>query len=231
MEAAYNPALNYVFFADEDIPVTGVYVAPNSSNYRTSPGMALQGVGGAPLLGNGPNPANNATVVAVDASTGNLVWSYFIATQGYRGGLSTSGNMVFLTESSGDLVLLNAQTGKLIRDIFIGGPLNVLPSIGATASGKMEVIVPITAGILTWATAVPGDIVALSLQNIPGGGLTSTVTTATTVTVAAQTSILTTTAGGTGIDPSTFYGVAAIAVIFVIATGFFAMRSRRKPAP
>jgi len=231
MEAAYSPALNYVFFADEDIPIMGVYVAPNSSNYRTSPGMALQGVGGAPLLGNGPNPKNNATVVAVDASTGNLVWSYFIATQGYRGGLTTSGNIVFLAESSGDLVLLNAQTGKLIRDIFIGGPLNVLPSIGATAGGKMEVIVPITAGIVTWGAAVPGDIVALSLQNIPGGGLTSTVTSATTVTVAAQTSIITTTAGGTGIDPSTFYGVAAIAVIFVIATGFFAMRGRRKPAP
>src|SRR5260370_15240827 len=136
-----------------------------------------------------------------------------------------SGNGVLLCESSGDLVLLTAQTGKLIRDIFIGGPLNVLPSIGATASGKMEVIVPITAGIVTWGAAVPGDIVALSLQNIPGGGLTSTVTTtaATTVTttLAAQTI---TAAGGTGIDPTTFYGVAAIAAIFVIATGFFAIR-------
>src|SRR5207302_4892184 len=126
------------------------------------------------------------------------------------------------------------QTGKLIKDLFIGGPLNVLPSIGATASGQMEVIFPITAGIVTWGTAVPGDIVALSLQNILAGGLTTTVTTtaATTVTttLAAQTTIITTTAGGTGIDPTTFYGVAAIAVIFVIATSFFAMRGRRRPA-
>src|SRR5207244_8225658 len=93
---------------------------------------------------------NNPTVIAFNAATGQLVWTHFVPTQGYRGGLTTSGNIVFVTLSSGDLLMLNAQTGALIKDYYIGGPLNVLASIGATVSGQMQVIVPITAGLVSW---------------------------------------------------------------------------------
>jgi len=34
--------------------------------------------------------------------------------------------------------MLNAQTGATIKDYFIGGPLNVHVSIGATQSGKWK---------------------------------------------------------------------------------------------
>jgi len=189
--------------------------------------------------------------MAVNAATGQMVWSHFNPNQGYRGGVTTSGNVVFLTLSSGSILMLNAQTGATIKDLFIGGPLNVTPSIGATASGQMQVIVPITAGIVSWGTGVPGDIVALTLQNLPaattntvtttaagptvtttvGGGAT-TVTSISTVGGSGATVTVTSTAagtGGTGVDTTTLYGVAAVAVIFIIATGFLAMRGR-KPA-
>jgi hypothetical protein len=153
--------------------------------------------------------------------------------------------------------MLNAQTGATLRDFYIGGPLNVLTSIGSTAAGQMEVVFPITAGGVTWGTGVPGDIVALTLQNVPlilttvtststsvstttVGGSVSTVTQTTTV---GGGSIVTTTAtttvgGGTatvtsstgGIDPTVTYGVAAVAVILAISTGYLAMRGR-KAAP
>jgi hypothetical protein len=150
--------------------------------------------------------------------------------------------------------MLNAQTGALIRDFYIGGPLNVLPAIGATSSGQMQVILPITAGLVTWGTAVPGDIVALNLQNLPpattntvtstaagptvtttvsGGATTVTTTSVSTVAGGGATVTVTSTAPGsatsTGVDTTTLYGVAAVAVIFIIATGFLAMRGR-KPA-
>jgi hypothetical protein len=151
--------------------------------------------------------------------------------------------------------MLNAQTGATIKDLYIGGPLNVLPSVGATASGQMLVIFPITAGILTWGTAVPGDIVALNLQ-IPAGATTNTVTTTavstttvggstttvtaggstTTVTGAGGTTTITATttatasaSGGGGVSSTTLYAVAAVAVILAISTGYLAMRGR-KPA-
>jgi hypothetical protein len=132
------------------------------------------------------------------------------------------------------LMMLDAGTGKLIKDYYIGGPLNVLPSIGATSSGQIEVIVPITAGIVTWGTGVPGDIVALSLQNVPPGGGTTVTGPTVSVTSSGQTSTTTTTVtvgGGSGGDSTTLYGIAAVAVIFIIATGFLAARGRRKPAP
>jgi len=148
------------------------------------------------------------------------------------GGVTTSGNVVYLTLSSGDLLMLNAKTGDLIKDYYIGGPLNVHASIGATAGGTMEVILPITAGLVSWGTGIPGDLVALTLQNIPSA-TTNTVTTRVTVSgqPATTTSITTVTAAGAGgFDTTTVYGIAAVAVIFIIATGYLAMRGR-KPSP
>jgi hypothetical protein len=119
----------------------------------------------------------------------------------------------------------------------------------------MMVVLPITAGIVSWGTGVPGDIVALTLQTTGGPAITATTVTSTaagptvtttvgggggavtvTSTVAGGGGTVTVTstapgsATGTGVDTTTLYGVAAVAVIFIIATGFLALRSR-KPAP
>jgi hypothetical protein len=252
-ESSYSPTLNYLFVIHMNLPALAYYVAPNSTNYKTNSGMATFAPGGGPLQLGKPNPSNNATVFALNAATGQMVWTHFIPLQGYRGGNTVSGNVVFLTLSSGDLLMLDAKTGNTIKDLFIGGPLNVLPSIGATVSGQMEVILPITAGILSWGTGVPGDIVALTLQNIPpattntvtttavgptvtttvGGGAT-TVTSISTVGGGGATVTVTSTAQGTGtgtgVDTTTLYGVSAVAVIFIIATGYLAMKGR-KPGP
>jgi hypothetical protein len=144
------------------------------------------------------------------------------------------------------MLMLDAQKGTLVKDMFIGGPLNETPTIGATVSGQMEIIVPITAGAgLSWGAAVPGNLVALSLQNVPA----ATTNVVTTTTTASAATVTTTVGGGsqtvtqtttvattivspsTGVDPTVLYGVAAVAVIFIIGTGFFAMKSRRRPAP
>ena len=226
-ESAYSPPLNYIFLAAQNNPSLAYYVGPNASNYKTNSGMAFVSPNGA--VGGRPNPLVNLTVFAVDATNAKIIWTYFTANQGYRGGLTTSGNLVFLTLSSGDVVMLNAKTGALVKDLFIGGPLNVLPSIGATASGQMEVIFPITAGIVSWGTAVPGDIVALQLQNIQAS--TVVTSTASAQTVTQTTTVATTiTAGTSGLDPNVTYGIAGVAAIFIIATGYFAMRGR-KPRP
>jgi len=247
MEASYNPALNYVFFADEDIPNVAYYVPFNSSNYYSNPGMAFTAIGPINACCAFTTTSDNATLSAVNAATGQLVWSRFIPTQGYRGGVMSSGDLVFMTLSSGDMDILNAGTGNLVNDLFIGGPLNVLPSIGATITGQEEVIFPITAGIVSWGAAVPGDIVALTLQAQPSGTVSTTTVTAsastttttttstltgpagaTTTTTTTAISVSTTTVVSSG-NSTTLYAVAAVAVIFIIATGYLAMRGR-KPA-
>jgi hypothetical protein len=234
-EFSYNPTLNYLFTSSHNIPGTFHYVPVNATNYgKTSGQSAIGTFYGVPGLA-----GNNGTFEAINAATGQLVWSRFLPSQGYRGGLTSSGNVLFLTLSSGDILMLNAQTGSVVKDLYIGGPLNVVPSVGATASGQMEVVFPITAGIITWGTGVPGDIVALSLQNVLTGSTNTITTTATTTTTVSggagatvttvTTSISTVTASSGGVSSTTLYGVGAVAAIFIIATGYLAMRGR-KPA-
>ena len=251
-ESAYNPSTNMIYTVSDNNPRLTYYVPMNLTNYRTTPGWAQFAPNG--VL---PNEGvfDNATAEAVNAATGQMVWSHFIPLEGYRGGITTSGNVVFLTLSSGDMLMLNAQTGATIKDLYIGGPLNVLPSIGATAGGQEEVIVSIVLGALSWAGAasVPGDLVALTLQNVPAGTTNTVTSTAAGPTVTSTVggggavTVTSTVAGGggmvtvtstaqgtatsTGVDTTTLYGVAAVAVIFIIATGYLVMRGRLKSAP
>jgi hypothetical protein len=251
-EQAYNPMTNTIFAAAQNVPAYTTYLGLNSSTYFTSTGETTTPVNKG-TCGGCAEANNNATLFAINASTGAVEWHYFVADQGYRGGVSTTGNMVLLSLSSGTLLMLNAANGDLVKNYYIGGPLNVLPTIGATTNGTEEVIVPVTAGLATWATAVPGDIVALTLQGVPPPGSSSgkaTTTTATATSVSTLTtgaSTVTTTIGGSagstvtatisgatatstvtsGTSSTALYGVAVVAVIFIIATGYLAMRGRK----
>jgi hypothetical protein len=144
--------------------------------------------------------------------------------------VTTSGNVVYMTLSSGEMLMLNAKTGDLIKDYFIGGPLNILPSIGATAGGQMEIIVPQSTGTGSWGPGVPGNLIALTLQNLPPANTVITTTTAISTAPAqtvTATSVSTVTASSTGFDATTVYGIAAVAVILAISTGFLALRGRK----
>jgi outer membrane protein assembly factor BamB len=261
---SYNPALNMIFTASQNVPLDMKYVQFNATNYGHGNGDSSVAIAATAAAN------DNSTVEGINAATGAQVWDHFVTAEGYRGGITSSGGVVFLTFSSGDILMLNAQTGATLKDYYVGGPLNVIPSIGATSAGVEEVIFPITAGLVTWGTGVPGDIVALTLQAPSGtstvtstatstttststaattvtvgsttvtvgagstttitvAGITSTITGPTT-TVAAQTITSTATnTSSTGVSSTTLYGVAAVAVIFIIATGYLAMRGR-KPA-
>ncbi len=246
-EPSYSPTLNLLFTASQNVPADEKYVQYNATNYGSGDGQSSVAVA---AIARATCGCDNSTIEGINAATGVQEWTHNVATQGYRGGVANSGGVVFLTFSSGDFLMLNAQTGATIKDYFVGGPLNVIPSIGATAAGQMMVIFPITAGIVTWGTGVPGDIVALTLQGVPTASTTtvaSTVTATTTSTTTATGSVTTatttvTTSGpavtttatvtstsSTGVSSTTLYGVAAVAVIFIIAAGYFAMRGR-KPA-
>jgi len=237
---SYSPVTNEIYVASETTPGLEHYVPLNSSNYGGTNGFS--GIGTA----NTGTAFDNATIEGVSAATGQQAWSHTFLTTGYRGGLSNSGNVVFATFQSGDLYTLNAQTGAIIKDLYIGGPDEVLASIGATSAGTEEVVMTINTGHN--GGSVPGDVVALSLQGSgtsvvatstttvtasggPGPTTTVTASGATSTATATATATVTATASGTstGVSSTTLYGVAAVAVIFIIATGYLAMRGR-KPA-
>jgi hypothetical protein len=238
LEGSYDPATNYIYVVSDNNPRLTYYVPFTSANWASNPGWAQVGPQG---QGKNEGTFDNCTVEAVNGATGQMAWSYFVPSQGFRGGITASGNLLYIPLSSGDILMLDATKGTKVNDLYIGGPLNQLPVLGATIQGTEELIVPISAGAaITWAPqgAVPGDIVALTLSptlsaNTTGsasqGGATVTSTVTSTVTATASGSGAS--GGGTGYSATTVYGIAAVAVIFIIATGYLAMtRSRRPPA-
>jgi hypothetical protein len=251
--ASYNPVTNMIYVTSHNIPTEVTYVPLNSSNYATNSGIGI--------VGSFLSLPDNATTEAVNASNGEMVWSHNIPNIGFRGGMMSSGNVVFAPLVSGDLLMLNGMTGAVIKDDFLGAPMAVVPAIGATTSGQEEVVVSVGDSSF-FGTAVPGDLVALALTGSSSGGsasvstttvgktVTSTVsggsgstvtttvgsggaTVTTTVgsggatVTAISTVVSTTSTSGGGVSSATLYGVAAIAVIFIIATGYLAMRGRK----
>ena len=243
-EQSFDPATNQIYATSHLVPYYTGYVPANATTYFTS-------FGGETTL---PCPNcgviyNNFTTWDINAATGQIGWSYSIPNQGYRGQTDVSGNLVYLADSSGDILMLNAQTGKLVRDYYIGAPMDVGVAIGASVSGQEFVLVPVGTcsleAVTTCPGSTPGDIVALTLAAPPPSSATTSTTTVTSTTTSVSASTITvsgagttttttatmtvTSTSGSGVGSTTLYGVVAVAVIFIIATGYLAMRGR-KPA-
>jgi outer membrane protein assembly factor BamB len=235
-----DPVTGLIYVASHNVPSEFQHVPLNASNYATSQGINS--------LNPQPGLEDNASIEAVDLGTGQMIWSYPIPITGFRGGLMASGNVVYVPYASGDLTLLNAKTGALIKDLYLGAPMDVVPSIGSTIKGQEEVIQVVgSPSFFLGGVATPGDVVALTLTGQPPAASTTTIISTTTTlstttsisvstapagsaSVSTVTSVSTTTlisTQGGGINSSVTYGVAAVAVIFIIATGYLAMRGRR----
>jgi glucose dehydrogenase len=272
-ENAFDPATNQIYIATHNVPAYVEYVPNNASTY-------FIGDNGQKAI---PCPTcgfigNNATLFDLNAATGQLVWHYEppasspVGSTGFRGPIAVSGNLVYMTLSTGDILMVNAQTGTLVRDFYMGAPMDAGLSIGSSIAGQEFLMVPVgTCGagaITTCPGSTPGDLIALTLSaaagqtvtttttttttsltttTLPGQVTTTTVTgpggavitttitgTATTITMsgsgtATTTTTTTTTTTSSGVSYTVLYGVAAVAVIFIIVSGYLAMRGR-KPA-
>ncbi len=239
-EQSYDPATNMIFATSHLVPSYSGYVPINSSTYANKNDA---GIGGQPCPSCG-TITDNATTWGINALTGKIVWEHAVpCCQGYRGQTDVSGNVVYLTLSSGDILMLNAQTGQLVRDYYIGAPMDVGVAIGASDSGQEYILVPMGTcsfeAISTCPGSTPGDILALTLTSFPSSSASTTTVVSTTTTTSVSTvavSVSTTTAVSTLVSTTTvtsssnstaLYGVAAVAVIFIIVSGYLAMRGRK----
>jgi len=234
-EQAFDPATNQLYVTSHIIPAYIGYLGLNASTYFTSPGMNF----GQPCPQCG-TIASNSTTWAINANTGAIVWHYTNPTEGYRGKTVVSGGVVYLTESSGDILMLSAQNGKPLRDYYIGAPMDEGVSIGASVSGQefllLDVGVCDLEAVATCPGTTPGDVLALTLSNVPTPPSTSVSTTtviSTTTSVSTggvSTTTVVSTSTTSGTSSTVLYGVAAVAVIFIIVSGYLAMTRGRKPA-
>ena len=88
----------------------------------------------------------NVTVFAIDANTGKVAWEFFIQPGAFRGGILTTGAVVYAYASDGNLYMLNSDTGELLSKKFFGVPVNVAPTIGAGNDGKHRIGIHVGGG-------------------------------------------------------------------------------------
>jgi outer membrane protein assembly factor BamB len=174
------------------------------------------------------NPIN-VTLTAINADTGAIVWTHFYNNFLFRGGMTVTNGMLIMPGGDGNIHFLDTAKGNELATLHVGASLFVQPTLGLTSDGQLRMAAIFgggrwsAAGSLGGGASVPGGVMTWSLPLGPAGGSTGSVTTTTVVSTS-------TAAGTSGIDPTTFYAVAGIAVIAIIATGALAV-TRRKPAP
>ena len=188
-EQAIDTATGIVYATGHVVPSYVGYFGLNASTYFSSTGM-----GGVPCPTCG-TLYNNATTWAINYNTGALVWHYPTATlQGYRGQTVVSGNVVYTVLSSGDIKMINAATGSLLRDYYIGAPMAQGISVGAAVNGQEYLIFPAGScspeAVATCPGTTPGDIIALTLVNVPPASATTTTVTTTSTTTSVTTTTL-----------------------------------------
>jgi len=213
-DPAFDPATNTAFVA--------TYNAPSNLQVHNMNGPSIPwGVSGQTAVP-GYVRHYNTTVYAMDASTGQVKWTYFINNVGFRGGITATNGMLLVPSVDGHLYELSEKDGSLIGKVFLGSAMITQPALGADVNGTTVLLIPgsgtpsytFTTGIGT----VPGYLAALAAPK-PVAASTTTVVSTSSVTTTIS----------TGIDPTLFYGVSAIAVVFIIVAGV-ALATRRRPA-
>jgi len=236
-DISYDPERNYVYIATYNIPYNLIIrdCGPGTQRHQNNCGSTTR-------LGK-----ENTTIYAVDVNTGRVVWEYFIPDLPFRGGLTSSNGLVFVPLIDGTLRILDADNGKELKRFLFGGYVVQPPSIASDTDGKVKLFLSVGGSPQIWGPQLPGYVVALGLsetfiEQIVTRELTRTQTqevtrVQTVVQTAVQTQVVTqvqtqvrvtTQVREVEVVPAWVYGVAAVAVVAVIAAATIAVRGRRR---
>lgn len=103
----------------------------------------------------------NTTIIGIDGATGQNRWSYFIPNLPYRGGLTVSGGVVYVSALDGGLRYLNEANGNLIGQKLIGGELIDQPAVAQDQNGNQMLFLT-DLGSSRWGPVFPGFVQALA---------------------------------------------------------------------
>ena len=186
--------------------------------------------------GQAVNPLANATIIARDAATGKINWTYFYKTSAQRSALVVSGGMVFTGFTDGTVKFLDKDKGTLLNTINLGTAVVVAPTVGADADGNQKIFLIAGstsivgayggAGFNSIGPEVPGTLVAIGLDDKAAAASTSTVTTATTSTVTSISTAVSTVEVSSGLPAEVTYAAIGVAVIAIAAAAVLVMRKK-----
>jgi alcohol dehydrogenase (cytochrome c) len=114
----------------------------------------------------------NTTVMAISGESGQVKWSFFLPNLPYRGGLTVSGGVVYVSALDGALRFLSEIDGSLLGQKLIGGELIDQPAIAQDSRGN-EMLFLTDLGSSRWGPVFPGFVQALSTTQASSSGLPS----------------------------------------------------------
>ncbi len=177
---------------------------------------------------------SNATLVARDATTGKVKWTWFYGLSAQRAHMVVTSDLLFTGFNDGNMRFFDKNSGKLLYEEPLGAAISVGVTTGQDSDGKQKIF------------AIPGSsvVIALGLADKAATGLTTTVTStsattqtvvSTSATTVTSTSTLATTqtvtqsvtqTETTGLPSEVTYAAIGIAVIAVIAAAVLMMRKK-----
>jgi len=190
-------------------------------------------------------PNTNSTIVARDLATGKVKWSWFFPYSHQRAAPVVTGGMVFSGFTDGQVRFLDEETGNVLKEIIVGAPVVVQPTIGKDSQGNVKIFVIIGATRLAGAanfglaglSDVPGTLLALGLSTKVASTVTLTSTATTTTTASAstvvstvvstqKTTVTSVSTESVGLPAEVTYGAVGIAVVAIVAAAVMMTRKR-----
>ncbi|HMF77062.1 MAG TPA: acido-empty-quinoprotein group A [Bryobacteraceae bacterium] len=144
---SFNPETK-LFYVNAHRSFTATYLTLNDAEEEKAPDH--QGGANSPLW-------SQSMLVAIDYETGQIRWQRDrppVAGGGSTGGgagiLTTSGGLLFSADNSGDLIALDAASGKSLWHVYAGGPLTGAP-VTYQLQGRQYLLTPVDGVLYAWA--------------------------------------------------------------------------------
>ncbi|MEM0384767.1 MAG: hypothetical protein QXV27_07975 [Candidatus Caldarchaeum sp.] len=228
-DIAYDPVRNHVYIATYNIPYNLAIrdCGPGTQRHQNNCASSTR------LM------RENTTIYAIDVNTGRVAWEYFIPNLPFRGGVSATNGLVLVPLVDGTLKILDADNGRELRTIILGGYIVQPPSVGTDVDGKVKLFAAVGGAPQVWGPFLPGYIVSLGLPEVVAERtvqqtvLQTVRTEVTRVETRVQTQVqtlVTTRVSEVVVEvvPSWVFILAGVAVVAVAAAAATAARARKK---
>jgi alcohol dehydrogenase (cytochrome c) len=87
---------------------------------------------------------------ALEPTTGNQRWEFKVQSPSWSSLLSTAGDLVFGGDAEGNFVALDAESGKLLWDVQLGGAVRGGNPISFAVGGKQYISVAVGHGFFVF---------------------------------------------------------------------------------
>jgi outer membrane protein assembly factor BamB len=188
------------------------------------------------------SPIINSTIMARDATTGTVKWTYFYGDQ-QRAAMVTTPDLLIVGFTDGRMRFFDQNSGQLLSDLNVGSDMHVGITTGQDSAGNQLIFTILGAGPgqTSIRPVTSGTVVAIGLSEAAAQIQTKTSTVTTTQVTTKSTTVTSTLTSTqpaqtttvtseitetTGLPSEVTYAAVAVAIIAIIAAAVLVMRKK-----